>query len=389
VDLVTLTEELKKREVLEYIGGVAYLTDILDTVASSANVEHYAKIVFEKAALRKMIQVANKVLQMGYGKIEDADEAIDQAENLIFSVKESRIKTGFVPVKDVLKSSFETIEALSSKKKHSGIPSGFTELDDLTAGFQPSDLIIVAARPSMGKTAFCVNIAQHAAIDEGLPVGFFSLETGKEQLVQRLLCSEARVDAQRVRKGRLWESDWPKLTTAAGVLSDAPIYIDDTAAIPILELRAKARRLRASKDVQLIIVDYLQLIQGPRSSENRQQEISSISRALKGLAKELKIPIIAVSQLSRAVESRANRRPVLSDLRESGAIEQDADVVIFIYRDEVYELTEENKGLAEIKVGKQRNGPTGKITLTFIKEYTRFENLARGEAKILEEEMVE
>ena len=389
VDLVILTDELKKRNELDNVGGASYLTSLLDIVTSSANVLHYAKIVRDKSTLRSMIGACNKIIEAGYHGSQEVDEILDQAEQLIFNIKEKRVERGFVPMKSILKSSFESIEKLAEKKKYiTGTPSGFTDLDRLTAGFQSSDLIIVAGRPSMGKTSFCLNIAEHVGINQGLGVGIFSLEMAREQVVMRMLCSQARVSSHKVRTGYLKTSDWPKLTTAAGSLSDAQIFVDDTPALPILELRAKARRLKSISDIKLLIVDYLQLVAGPRS-ENRQQEISSISRSLKGLSKELGIPIIAVSQLSRAVEARVDRRPVLSDLRESGAIEQDADVVLFIYREERYRHTPDNEGLAEIIIGKQRNGPIGKVQLAFNKEHIRFENLAKAGVSLLEEETVE
>jgi len=389
VDLVTLAEKLQKNRALNKVGGREYLVSLLDKVASSANVVHYAEIVRDRATLRKMISVATNIIEAGYDISADADSALDKAEQLIFSIKEARVKAGFVPIRAILKHSFDIIDKLYEKKMQvTGVPSGFVELDKMTAGFQPADLIVVAGRPAMGKTSFCLTIAGQVAIKHELPVGIFSLEMSKEMLVQRMLCSEARVSSSKVRTGYIKEEDYGTLARAAGILSEAPIYIDDTPAIPILELRAKARRLKSRENIGLLIIDYLQLMTGPKS-ENRQQEISAISRALKGLAKELSVPIIAVSQLSRAVEARASRKPVLSDLRESGAIEQDADVVIFIYRPEEYERTAENEGLAIIDIAKQRNGPTGSRELTFIKEYTRFENLARVESEFIEEEAVE
>ena len=310
---------------------------------------------------------------------------MDQAEKNIFQITESQIKPSFFRIKSILKESFKTIEKLyESQEIVTGVPSGFDDIDKLTSGFQPSDLIIIAGRPSMGKTAFCLNIAQHIAIKKKIPVALFSLEMSKEQLVLRMLCSEARVDAHRVRGGFLGETDWPKLTRAAGTLSEAPIFIDDTPALSVLEMRAKSRRIMAEHKLGLVIVDYLQLMRGRgfsrgrAASESREQEISEISRSLKALAKELNIPVIALSQLNRRVEERQNKRPQLADLRESGAIEQDADVIAFIYRDEVYDKSEDNpnKGVAEVIIGKQRNGPVGDVKLAFIDKYASFENLA-------------
>lgn len=375
VDLVTVTEELKKRKQLDKAGGASYISVLLERVATGANVEYHARIILEKAVLRKLIQSATGIVQRSYEGTEDVDELLDDAENKIFSIRQSRLKRGFVSVRTLIKGSFEAIEELSKRKKHiTGIESGFVDLDRRTSGFQNSDFVVVASRPSMGKTSFALNVAQHAAINTRVPVGIFSLEMSKEQVVQRMLCSEARVDAQRLRTGYLSDADWPKLTAAAGRLNEAPIYIDDSAVLSIWELKSKARRLKSEVDLGVLMVDYMQLISGP-SSENRQQEISAISRSLKALAKELDIPILAMSQLSRAVESRGGaRRPVLSDLRESGAIEQDADVVIMVYRPELYGLQPE--GVAELIVAKQRNGPTGTEKLAFVKQYTRFENMS-------------
>lgn len=375
VDLVTLTEELKKRKQLDKAGGASYISMLLERVATGANVEYHARIILEKAVLRRLIQSSTTIVQRSYEGPEDVDELLDDAENRIFSIRQSRLKRGFVPVRALIKGSFEAIEELSKRKKHiTGIESGFVDLDRRTSGFQNSDFVVVASRPSMGKTSFAFNVAQHVAINTKVPVGIFSLEMSKEQVVQRMLCSEARVDAQRLRTGYLSDADWPKLTAAAGRLNEAPIYIDDSAVLSIWELKSKARRLKSEVDVGVLMIDYMQLISGP-NSENRQQEISAISRSLKALAKELDIPVLAMSQLSRAVESRGGaRRPVLSDLRESGAIEQDADVVIMVYRPELYGLQPE--GVAELIVAKQRNGPTGTEKLAFKKQYTRFENMS-------------
>ena len=378
VDLVTLTEELKRKDLLEKIGGVTYLTNLINSVPTAANIEYYVRIIEEKSILRNLINNATKIISMGYEEKEDAKVLMDKAEHLMFEVSNRNLGQAFVPIKEILQDSFEKIEDLYHRDEYiTGIPSGFVEFDDLTTGFQPSELIVIAGRPGMGKTAFSMNIAQNAAISKNTPVAIFSLEMSKSQLVQRMLCSEARVDAHNLRKGRLAESDWPTLSMAAGRLSSAPIFIDDSASATSLEIKAKARRLKAQHDLGLIIIDYMQLMQNSSRAENRQQEISEISRSLKSLARELNVPVIAVSQLSRAVEQRIERRPRLSDLRESGAIEQDADLVIFIYREEYYKPKTEKKGTAEIIISKQRNGPTGTIDLAFIKEYAKFENLTR------------
>ncbi len=376
-DLITLSEVLKKREDFESVGGVEHLNSLVNSVPTAANITYYAKIVKEKSILRKLINRATEIISQGYEGSEDVDEFLDRAERSIFEISEARIRPSFYPIKDIIKSSFKTIEKLYEKRQLiTGVPTGFAKLDELTSGLQPADLIIVAGRPSMGKTAFALNIAQYAAIEAHVPAAVFSLEMAKEQLALRMLCSEAKVDAHRLRGGFLSESDWPKLTRAAGNLSEAPIFIDDTPALTALEMRAKSRRLKKEHDLGLVIVDYLQLMRGRPDSDTREQEISDISRSLKSLAKELSVPVIALSQLNRRVEERGDRRPQLSDLRESGAIEQDADVIIFLYRDEVYSKSEDNKGKAEIIIGKQRNGPTDKFELAFLDRYTCFENLS-------------
>ncbi len=378
-DLITLAEALKKRDALEQIGGIEYLNSLVNSVGTAANISYYAKIVKEKSILRKLINRATEIISRVYGVSGDVDDFLDQAERSIFEISEDRIRASFYPLKDIIKSSFKTIERLYEKRQLiTGVPTGFAKLDELTSGLQASDLIIVAGRPSMGKTAFALNIAQHAAIEGAVPSAIFSLEMAKEQLALRMLCSEAKVDAHRLRGGFLSESDWPKLTRAAGSLSEAPIFIDDTPGITALEMRAKSRRLKAEHNLGLVVVDYLQLMRGRADSDNREQEISDISRSLKALAKELSVPVIALSQLNRRVEERGDRRPQLADLRESGAIEQDADVIIFLYRDEVYNKSEDNpnKGKAEIIIGKQRNGPTDKFDLAFLDKYTCFENIA-------------
>jgi replicative DNA helicase len=383
-DLITLTNELRKMDQLDSIGGASYLASIIDSVPTAANIEYYAKIVKEKSILRRLIQTSTEIITQSYEDQGDVEGFLDEAERAIFEISEKRVKPSFYFIRDIVKDSFKTIEKLYEKKELvTGVPSGFKELDQRTAGFQPSDLIIVAGRPSMGKTAFCLNAVQYAAIEKGIPVAIFSLEMSKEQLVIRMLCSEARVEGTRLRTGYLSESDWPKLTLAAGNLSDAPIYIDDTASLSILELRAKARRLNAEHGLGILIIDYLQLMRGRWKAESRQQEISEISRSLKALAKELHIPVIAVSQLSRKTEERRDFRPQLSDLRESGAIEQDADLILFLYRDELYNRSEDNpnRGKAELIIGKQRNGPTGKIELAFLDKFTTFKELYKGEVE--------
>lgn len=388
IDLITLSDALKDRGRLDQVGGIAYLSSLVENVPSAANIAYYSKIVKEKSILRKLIGTATEILDKSYGIGSDIDSVLDEAEHAIFEIAQKKIKPAFSPIKDVVKETFKNIEKLYEKKELiTGVASGFEKLDEMTAGLQKSDLIVVAGRPSMGKTAFALNIAQHAAINEGVPVAVFSLEMSKEQLALRMLSSEARVDSQRLRKGFLGETDWPKLTAAAGSLSDALIFIDDTPAITALEMKAKARRLKAEHGLGLIILDYLQLMKGSDSTrDSREQEISEISRSLKALAKELNIPVIALSQLNRKVEDRTNRRPQMADLRESGAIEQDADVIIFLYRDEVYNKSEDNpeKGIAEVIIGKQRNGPVGTIKVAFLERYTRFENLApvAGEGSI-------
>jgi len=383
-DLITLTNELRKKEHLDSVGGASYVTSLIDSVVTAANIEYYAKIVKEKAILRKLIDTSTEIITHSYEDRSDVESLLDEAERAIFEISENRIKPSFYPIRDIVKQSFKTIERLYEKKELvTGVPSGYRELDQRTAGFQPSDLIIVAGRPSMGKTAFCLNVAQYAAIEKRTSVGIFSLEMSKEQIVIRMLCSEAQVEGTRLRTGFLSESDWPRLTLAAGTLSDAPIFIDDAAALSVLELRAKARRLNAEHGLGMIMIDYLQLMRGRAKVESRQQEISEISRSLKALAKELNVPVIAVSQLSRRTEERQGMRPQLSDLRESGAIEQDADVILFIYRDEVYNRSEDNpnRGKAEIIIGKQRNGPTGKIELAYLDKFTTFKELYKGESE--------
>lgn len=377
VDLITLSEVLKTRGELDDVGGVEYLNSLVNAVPTAANISYYAKIIKEKAVLRKLINRATEIVSQSYSNSGDVDEFIDQAERTIFEISEDRVRPSFYPIKDLIKSSFKTIERLYEKRQLiTGVPTGFQRLDELTSGFQPSDLIIIAGRPSMGKTALALNIAQNASVQAAIPAAIFSLEMSKEQLALRMLCSEAKVDAHRLRGGFLSEADWPKLTRAAGSLSEAPLFIDDTPGLSALEMRAKTRRLKIEHNLGLVIVDYLQLMRGRASADSREQEISDISRSLKALAKELAIPVIALSQLNRRVEERGDKRPQLSDLRESGAIEQDADVILFLYREEVYNKSEENRGKAELIIGKQRNGPTDKVDLAFLDKYTRFENLS-------------
>ena len=389
VDPLTLADELDRRGELDAAGGREYLAFLLDAVPTVANVEYHARIVREKALMRRLIEVSTEIVGEAFEGRTTATDLLDLAEARIFSLGQSKERSGFSRIKELLWPAMEKLELLARRESAiTGVPSGFYDLDHLTSGFQPADLVIVAARPSMGKTALTLNIAQHAAIVAKTGVAFFSLEMSKESLVQRMLASEALIDAQSLRKGgRALDESMPRLAQAAGILSHAPIFIDDTPGITLLEMRAKARRLKAEHDIGLVMVDYLQLMSGPSNSENRQQEVSQISRGLKGLAKELGVPVIALSQLSRAPEQRTGEdkgRPQLSDLRESGAIEQDADVILFIFRQEVYAERDENgrlkdsslEGKAEIIVGKQRNGPTGHVQLRFHKQYTRFDNFS-------------
>ena len=388
IDVVTLSDELKSAGELEGAGGMVYLARLVDAVPTSANIEYHCRILRDKAVLRQLIESATDIVREAYeAPAGEVDDTLDRAEQRIFQIAQSTQRQGFVWIKEILWPTFERIEELqSSPGSVTGVATGFPDLDNMTAGFQKGELIIVAGRPSMGKTALAMNFAQHAAIDKEVPVAVFSLEMSKESLVQRLLCSEGRVDAGRLRRGRLQDDEYARLATAAGHLNTAPIWIDDTPAITALELRAKARRLASEVDLGLIIVDYLQLMSGPSNADNRQQEISAISRSIKAVAKELNVPVIALSQLSRAPEQRTDRRPVLADLRESGAIEQDADLVLFVYREEVYRKPEDLvddagnsiEGKAELIIGKQRNGPTGSLGLYFHKAYTLFESAARG-----------
>jgi len=378
VDLITLSDQLENDKLLEAMGGVTYLSQLMGLVPSAANVEHYVEIVKEKSTRRKLIKNANEILQNSFSAPVNIHELIDSSERLIFEITSFQENQKSVHIKEVIRDTIHLIDNLYQRKETiTGVPTGFKDFDHMTCGLQKSDLIVVAGRPSMGKSAFVATLAEYAAIEKKTGVAFFSLEMSKEQLVQRMLCSHAGVDAHKVRSGFLSPSDWPLLTAAAGKLSAAPIFIDDTPAISVLELRAKARRLKArlENNIQLLVVDYLQLMRSVYKSESRQQEISEISRSLKALARELEIPLIAISQLSRAVESRQDHVPQLSDLRESGAIEQDADVVVLLMREEYYNPTDENRGIADVIVAKQRNGPVGKIKLKFFKDYVRFVDL--------------
>jgi replicative DNA helicase len=374
IDEITLKEELSRQGDLEAVGGPAYLASLADGVPTPSHIEYYARIVKEKAVLRGLISSASKILTDCYRAEEEVGEILDRAESSIFRIAQDSLSGGFLPIRAIADASLKVIEELTEKRSLlTGLATGYEKLDEYTAGLQKSDLIVVAARPAMGKTTICLNIAQNASILHAKKIGIFSLEMSKEQLFLRMLCSLGRIDAHLLRTGRLSKDDWKKLTDAFARLSAATVFIDDTAGITVLEMRAKARRLKSEHGLDLIIVDYLQLIRG-RASENRTQEISDISRSLKELAKELQVPVIAISQLSRAPETRGgDRRPQLSDLRESGAIEQDADVVLFIYREEVYKPTEENRGRAELIIAKQRNGPIGMVPLAFLKHYTKFE----------------
>jgi len=386
VDVVTVAEQLKNEKQLTDIGGAAYLTNLTNIVPTAANVEQYARIVLDKATLRRLISVSTRIVSSCYEQKEEVSTLLDQAEHDIFAIAQSKVEKGFVPISDLVHDVIETVEKLYQNKTHvTGLMTGFREMDVMTSGLQPSTLVIIAARPSMGKTSLALNIAEHVAIQDKKPVAVFSLEMSREELMFRLLCSEARVDSHKVRRGYLEKKYWNTLTAAASSLAQAPIYVDDASSLSVLEMRARARRLAAElasrgTPLAMIIVDYLQLMQGMGKPESRQQEISEISRSLKGLARDLRVPLIALSQLSRRTEEKGREGPPqLSDLRESGAIEQDADIVAFIYREEVYKPQElDLQGKAKILIAKQRNGPTGEFELAFIREYTRFENLAAG-----------
>jgi len=379
VDLVTLANALKEQGRIEEVGGAAYLARFLD-IPLATNATHYARLVYEKACLRRLIEKATAIVNKCFEDSGNLDEILDYAQSSIFEISEKKIKQAFYPLKDIIDDNFDALEERQGKKSLvTGVESGFTDFDALTSGFQDSDLIIIAARPGMGKTAFALNIARNAAVKSNVTVALFSLEMSKEQLSLRMLCSEAKVDSSRLRGGFLSDSDWVNLTDAAATLSQAPIFIDDSPSISSMEIRAKARRLKMNKGLGLVIIDYLQLMKSSFSAERRDLEIAEMSRSLKALAKELKIPVIALSQLNRKLEDRTDKRPQLADLRESGALEQDADVVAFIYRDEIYNKNEDNpkKNTAEILLRKQRNGPTGEVTLTFLSSYTCFKDKAK------------
>ena len=381
IDLVTVKDELSSMGSFEKIGGYEYLAVLPDKVPTTTNVEKYIEIVEEKSILRGLIKTANEIIDLGYDQTENVEDIMAGAEKKIFDIIQKKNQKSYTPIKDVLIESFTKLEALyNQKSKITGVPTGFADLDDKTAGLHGSDLILIAARPAMGKTAFALNIAAHAAIRENVPVAVFNLEMSKEQLVNRILCIEAMVDSNKVMTGKLDEDDWNKLASVVGPISDAGIYIDDTPGISITEIRTKCRKLKMEKDIGLIVIDYIQLIQGSGSKKNgsREQEIAEISRSLKVLAKELNVPVIALSQLSRAVESRPDHRPMLSDLRESGSIEQDADIVMFLYRDDYYNPDSEEKDISEVIMAKHRAGSTGTIKLLWMGNYTKFVNLARN-----------
>ena len=389
IDLITLSDHMKRGDELDAVGGISYLSSLVNMVPTAANIKYHSKIVREKGLLRYLLRSTTEIASRVYEDSLEAEELVDYAEKSIFDISDKRVKASFVTLKEVIKGSFEMIEHLYDKKETiTGVPSGFPDLDELTTGFQKGDLVVIGGRPSMGKTALALNIAQHVGLESREPVAIFSLEMAKEQLAFRMLCSEAMVNSSSIRKGFIKKEDWHKLTAAASKLTGAPIFIDDSSSITVLELRAKARRLKMEHGLSLVIVDYLQLMRSRGSFERREQEISDISRSLKALAKELNIPVIAVSQLNRVVEQRKPPKPILADLRESGAIEQDADVILFLYRDEVYNKDNPaNKGEAEVIIAKQRNGPTGIVNLAFNSSCTRFLNRSgRDYAVSLEEE---
>ncbi|MGB7604021.1 MAG: replicative DNA helicase [Lutisporaceae bacterium] len=378
VDLITLPEKLKVRNTLEAVGGITYLTNLMNIVPSTHNVGNYAKIIEEKSLLRKLIKASNEIMSKSYEGPGDISAVIEGAEKAIFDISLNRSNQGFVHIKNILNSNFDKIEELYlNKGKITGVSTGFTDLDEILSGLQKSDLVLVAARPSMGKTSFILNMVQQSGIRDKVPTAIFSLEMSKEQLTQRIICAEALIDSHRLRIGDISEDEWVKLARTMGPLSEAPIYIDDTPSIAMSEMRAKCRKLKIEHNLGLVLIDYLQLMSGNGKYDSRQQEISDISRALKGMAKELGVPVVACAQLSRAPELRADHRPIMSDLRESGAIEQDADVIMFLYRDEYYHADTEKKNIAEIIISKQRNGPTGTIELVWLGQFTKFANKER------------
>lgn len=383
VDVITVTAALQTREGgLEAVGGASYLASLAGAMPTALHIQHYAQIVREKAMLRRIIQTATELASDGYTGEATPNDLLADAERKILSLSQNQRVRDFTHIADVLEQTFERIEQLyQSEGRLTGVPTGYSELDRMTSGFQRSDLIIVAARPSVGKTAFALNVAQNVAVRAGLPVAIFSLEMSKDQLVQRMLCAEAYIDGHKLRNGTLEDEDWPKLSMGVSTLSNAPIYIDDSPGITVPEMRSKLRRLKTEAGLGFVVIDYLQLIHGRRGSgENRQQEISEISRSLKQLARELEVPIVALAQLSRSVEQRQDKRPMLSDIRESGSIEQDADIVAFLYRDDYYDPESERKNIIEIIIAKQRNGPTGKVDLVFLKNYNKFVNLEKAHA---------
>ena len=379
IDIITVKAELESLGKFEQVGGLEYLASLPDKVPTTANAMKYIKIVEEKSTLRNLIKTANEIIELGYDPTEDVSDIMEGAEKKIFNIMQNNDKKSYSPIKDILVDSFTQLEELYSRKQHiTGVPSGFTELDYKTAGFHGSDLVLIAARPAMGKSAFALNIATNAAVRANVPVAIFSLEMSKEQMVNRILCSEAMVDSNKVRTGKLEEDDWTKLAGSIGPLSDAEIYIDDTPGISVMEIRAKCRKLKLEKNIGMVVIDYLQLVQGSnKRNGSREQEISEISRSLKILAKELNVPVIALSQLSRAVEQRPDHRPMLSDLRESGAIEQDADIVMFLYRDDYYNPDSEKKDIAEVIIAKHRGGSLGTVDLLWLGSYTKFVNLEK------------
>ena len=380
IDIITLKSELTAMGMFEKIGGFEYIVGLPEKVPTTANVEKYINIVKEKSELRRLIKTANEIIEQGYDPTENIDDIMNNAEKKIFNIMQDKDQKGYSPIKDVLVDTFTELEQLYNQKQHiTGVPTGFIDLDYKTAGLHNSDLVLIAARPAMGKSAFALNLATNAAVKANVPVVLFSLEMSKEQMVNRILCSEAMVDSNKVRTGKIDDEDWIKLANTMGELSEAPIYIDDTPGISINEIRAKCRKLKLEKNIGMVVIDYLQLVQGSskRSQGSREQEISEISRSLKILAKEINVPVIALSQLSRAPEQRPDHRPMLSDLRESGAIEQDADIVMFLYRDDYYNEDSEDKGLAEVILAKHRAGSTGTVKLVWLGNYTKFANMER------------